>query len=80
MTGPAFRGTISVRTEPGGATVKDVMTAKEAAAQLGYHLDYLYRLLQQGKVHGRRWGREWMIDAEEVRRVKALQDEYGRLR
>lgn len=47
---------------------------------LGYHLNHLYRLLRSGVVKGKRWGgKVWMIERSEVERVKALQDEYGRL-
>lgn len=55
------------------------LTAQQAAEALGYHINYLYRLLKEGEVKGQRWGREWMIDRAEVARVRSLQDEHGRL-
>ena len=60
--------------------MEGVLTAKDAAERLGYSLDHVYRLLKKGTLHGRRWGREWMISIEEIERIKALQDEHGRLR
>ncbi len=59
--------------------MKDVLTAQEAADALGYNVDHLYRLLKDGTVKGQRLGREWMITREEVQRVRALQDEHGRI-
>lgn len=62
-----------------GQTMSDKLTAQQAADALGYHVNYLYKLLNEGTVKGQRWGREWMIDRKEVDRIKALQDERGRL-
>lgn len=60
--------------------VTDMLTAGEAAEELGYHLNHLYRLLKSGDVKGQKWaGRIWMIERREVERVKALQDGNGRL-
>jgi excisionase family DNA binding protein len=56
------------------------LTAQEAAAQLGYHPEHLYRLLKTGKLRGNKVAdRVWLIDQGEVNRVKALQSDYGRL-
>jgi excisionase family DNA binding protein len=56
------------------------LTAQQAADMLGYHINHLYRLLKDGTVKGTRWGgKVWMIDRAEVARVKALQDEHGRV-
>ena len=56
------------------------LTAQQAADILGYHINHLYRLLKDGTIKGTRWGgKVWMIDRAEVVRIKALQDEYGRL-
>jgi len=62
-----------------GQAMNDKLTAQQAADALGYHINYLYRLLREGTVKGQRWGREWVIDQAEIKRVKALQDERGRL-
>jgi excisionase family DNA binding protein len=55
------------------------MTAQEVAEELGYHLDHVYRLLRAGKIRGEQFNRVWLIDHREVERIKAMQDEHGRL-
>jgi len=55
------------------------LTAEEAAGQLGYHINHLYRLLADGTIRGRQFNRVWIIRQSEVDRVKNLQDEYGRI-
>ena len=55
------------------------ITAQETAKQLGYHPHHVYRLLSNGAIKGRRFNRVWIIKQSEVDRVKALQDEHGRL-
>ena len=54
------------------------LTAEEAAHELGYHINHVYRLLKQGKMTGTRFSGVWVIDREEVERIKARQDEFGR--
>lgn len=59
---------------------KGFLTADQAAQELGYHLNHLYRLLAAGTVKGEKLGgKVWMISRREVQRVKSLQDEQGRL-
>jgi excisionase family DNA binding protein len=55
------------------------LTAQEAASELGYHVNYLYRLLKEGTIEAVQFNRVWMIDPAEVERVKALQGPGGRL-
>jgi excisionase family DNA binding protein len=55
------------------------LTAQEAAGCLGYNVKHLYRLLNSGKVKGQRVGHIWLIDPQEVERVKSLQGAGGRL-
>ncbi len=55
------------------------LTAQEAAEQLAYHPDHLRRLLRTGRVKGERIGQMWIIDHQEVERIKALQGPGGRL-
>ena len=55
------------------------VTVQEAAEQLGYHQHHVYRMLAQGVMKGRQWNRAWIIKQSEVDRIKALQDEHGRL-
>lgn len=57
----------------------DLLTAHEAAEELGYHVKHVYRLLKEGTIQARQFNRVWMIDHQEVERVKALQRPGGRL-
>lgn len=57
----------------------EVLTAAQAAEVLGYNIDHLYRLLRVGQVKARQFNRVWLIDSEEVDRVKARQGRGGRL-
>ena len=59
--------------------MSEPLTAEQAAKDLGYHLNYLYALLKQGTVKGRKFSEVWMIDRSEVERIKALQGPGGRL-
>jgi len=59
--------------------MSETMTANEAAAMLGYHPDHVRRLLRKGTVKAEQFGRTWMIDCQEVERIKALQGKGGRL-
>jgi len=40
----------------------DWITTAEAVRITGYNEEYIRRILRAGKVHGKKWGREWMID------------------
>lgn len=42
------------------------MTPVEAANRLSIDLNYLYRLLRQGVVKGRKKGRQWIVDVRSV--------------
>lgn len=55
------------------------LTAQEAATELGYHVNHLYRLLRDGTIKGKHFGQAWMIDRQEVERIKAMQGPGGRL-
>ena len=54
------------------------LTAEQAAHELGYHPDHLYRLLKSGVVKGEQFNRVWIIPSSEVERIKARQDQHGR--
>ena len=56
-----------------------LLTAKEAADELGSSIHHLYKLLQSGIVKGERFNQSWMIDRQEVERIKTLQGPGGRL-
>jgi excisionase family DNA binding protein len=58
--------------------MSDKLSAQQAADELGYHVNHVYRLLASGAMTGGRFGNYWMIDRAEVERVKALQSSGGR--
>jgi excisionase family DNA binding protein len=59
--------------------MNDTLTTQETAEILGYHPDYLRVLLRQGVIKARQFNRVWMIDRQEVERIKSLQGPGGRL-
>jgi excisionase family DNA binding protein len=59
--------------------MSEPLTVEQAAEELGYHSHHVYRLLRSGKLDGRRFSGVWMIDRQEVERIKALQGPGGRL-
>ncbi len=56
--------------------LRDWITTEEAAEVSGYHVNYIRRLMRQGKVTGRKSGLMWWIDRDSLRRyldiVKAV--------
>jgi len=59
--------------------MSEPLTVEQAANELGYHVKHVYRLLSAGRIEGQRFGKAWMIDRQEVERVKTLQSKKGRL-
>lgn len=55
------------------------LTTQQAAAILGYTIEHVSRLARWGKLRADRFGPVWVIDAEDVARLKALQGKGGRL-
>lgn len=55
------------------------LTVPEAAERLGNHPGHLRRLLRTGKVKGEHFGTVWMVDPDDVERIRALQGPGGRL-
>ena len=48
-------------------------TTKEAAERLGLEVSHVRRLLEEGKIKGKKWGRDWMVlslDYQRKRRPK----------
>ena len=58
---------------------EEMLTAQGAADRLGYHINHVYRLLRYGIIHGTQWNRAWMISRSEVNRIKAMQNDAGKL-
>ena len=44
------------------ADLADYITTEEAADLSGYHVNYIRRLLRQGKLKGRKFGNVWFIE------------------
>jgi excisionase family DNA binding protein len=40
----------------------DWLTTSQACELSGYHPDYVRKLLQSGRINGRKWGNSWMVD------------------
>lgn len=59
--------------------MSNIISAEEAAKQLGYHKNHVYRLLREGKIKGERVGGGWVVDAQSVALAKAQQDVNGRI-
>ncbi len=60
---------------------EDWITTADAAELSGYHVDHLRDLLAEGRIKGKKWGREWMVSRESlaayVRRVEKLGAKRG---
>ena len=55
----------------------NMLSAKEAAQELGYHVNHLYRLLNNGTIKGQRISGVWLVSRQEVERAKRLKSEQG---
>ena len=62
-----------------GGEMDTFLTAHEAADELGYHIKHVYRLLKGGTIRAQQFNRVWMIDRQDIKRIKALQGPGGRL-
>jgi len=55
------------------------LTVKQAAELLDYQPDHLRRLLRAGTLKGERFSQVWMIDRQDLERIKAFQGAGGSL-
>jgi len=55
----------------GGMASSDLMTVSEAAAELPLSPSYIRRLAREGKLLGRREGRDWQLDRASVAELAA---------
>lgn len=58
-------------------TLPDWITTEEAAEVSGYHVNYIRRLMRQGKVTGRKAGLMWWIDRDSLRSYLDTVKELG---
>lgn len=42
------------------------LTTEQAAELSGYHVDYVRKLLQSGKLDGRKWGQAWQVSRQSL--------------
>ena len=54
-----------------------IYTTKEAAEKLGLEVSHVRRLLEQGKIKGRKWGRDWQVLSLDYERQKAPKTRKG---
>jgi excisionase family DNA binding protein len=45
-------------------------TTKEAAKRLGLEVSHVRRLLEEGKMKGKKWGRDWMVTSLDYQRKR----------
>ena len=55
----------------------DYVTSEDAAAVSGYHVNYVRRLLRQGKLKGRKFGNVWFIERESLQDYLRVVEELG---
>lgn len=60
-----------------GINLADYITTEEAAEQSGYHVNYIRRLMRQGKITGRKAGLMWWVERESLRAYLAKVEEAG---
>ena len=54
-----------------------LVTLAEASARTGYTVQHLRRLLRQGKISGRRFGRTWVTTLEAVEAYRSTDPKPG---
>lgn len=59
--------------------MSEILTPAEAAHELGYHVNHVYRLIRLGVLDADRFSDRWAIERAEVERLRSLQDEHGRI-
>jgi excisionase family DNA binding protein len=54
-----------------------LITVREAASALGVSQQYVRRMLRQGKLHGMRLGRIWLIERSSLRAILEIRTTIG---
>ena len=52
-------------------------TSKEAAERLGLEVSHVRRLLEEGKIKGKKWGRDWMVTSLDYQRKRRPKTRKG---
>jgi excisionase family DNA binding protein len=42
--------------------IDEWLTTQEAAETSGYHIEHIRRLVRDGQIKARKWGRDWMVN------------------
>lgn len=61
----------------GKANLADYITTDEAAEISGYHVNYIRRIMRQGKVKGRKIGLVWLIERDSLQAYLTLVARLG---
>lgn len=57
---------------------EEVLTINQAAERIGVSVQTIYSQIQRGKIEARRFGRQWMLTADEVRRyIEEIRGKQG---
>lgn len=59
------------------ANLADYITSEDAAEDSGYHVNYIRRLLRQGKIKGRKFGNVWFIERASFQEYMQLVKQLG---
>lgn len=59
----------------GKSTLRSV---RQAAEELGFTAQYIYKLIEDGKIEAERVGGYWMIEKSEVDRYKGISERSGK--
>jgi excisionase family DNA binding protein len=57
---------------------KDWITTKEAAELTGYSVEYVRRLVRQGRVVAKKWLRDWVVSRQSLLEYQKSMEELGR--
>ena len=49
------------------------ITPQEAVELSGYHIKHIRRLLNAGKIDGKKWGRDWMVNRPSLLNYRELE-------
>jgi excisionase family DNA binding protein len=53
------------------------VTTAEAAELTGYSVQYIRRLINKGRVHAKKWARDWMVDKDALLAYQQAMTQLG---
>jgi len=57
--------------------MSDWITTTEAVRISGFHVEHIRRLIRNGQIGARKWGREWMVDKTSLIAYLAMERRPG---